>query len=184
VPAPGEHGQARAELALEAAVVRRLHGGQRQAGVDVQRHVQLVEGGEDRRVARIVQEGVAGAAIDERALQSQLFHCPLQFARGSLGRLPWQRGEPCEARGARLCREGQLVVGRAVQVDGLRGRQQLGKPAVGEHLHVDAGCIHVGQARLAHLQRFAGGLAGRDDVRAAPIGHLPAIDHAAAPVGK
>jgi hypothetical protein len=184
VPAPGEHGQARAELSLEAAVVRRLHRGERQAGVHVQRHLQFAERRKDRLVARIVQEGVAGAAVDERALQAELFHRPLQLARGRLGRLPRQRGKTREARGMRPRRFGQLVVGRAVQRDGLRCGQQLREPAIGEHLHVDAGGIHVGQARRAHLQPLARGLAGRNDMRAARIDHVLAVHHAAAPVAE
>ncbi len=182
VPAPCEHGQARAEFALEAAVVRRLHGGQRQAGVHVQRHLHSAEGRKDRLVTHIVQERVSGAAVDERALESELF-----TARSSSRAAAWAPATAAwqSPRNARMRRAvfGQLVVGRAVQRNGLRGSSIVGT----RHRrapHVDAGGIHVGQARSAYLQRFASGLVGRNDMRAARIGHVLAVHHAAAPVGK
>ncbi|MNG16248.1 hypothetical protein D3C84_1001420 [compost metagenome] len=91
--------------------------------MDVQRNLQLIEGGKNRGITGVVEERIARSTIDQRAFEAQLRHRPLQLTRRRLGCLPRERGKTAETIGLSLRRLRQLVIGSTTQLNGLRGGQ-------------------------------------------------------------
>ena len=90
--------------------------------------------------------------MDHRALEAELGHRALELVGGGLRIGRGQHGEALEPVGVRADDLVQPVVGaarerhRGLGVEALRGGR-----AVRQHLHVDAGLVHLLQAQLAEV---------------------------------
>lgn len=120
--------------------------------MQIQRHAQIGCRRQQRREVRVIEEPAVDKPVDHGAAKTESSHRSLQFGRRSLRIAHRQRGESGEPM--RMCRNdfGQIVVGLTNHIHGLSCRQRFGAGhRVGQHLHVDARGVHVGEAACAKV---------------------------------
>ena len=135
--------------------------------MEVERHAELAQLGQHRQVARVVQEGVAGPAVQERPDMAELAGGAGQLVHRRLRVLPWQGREGTEPGRVGPDRAGHPVVDRPRQAWCVGDGGELHRVAAGQHLHVDAVAVHVGQAAIAVVARQLLGARYRVQVRQA-----------------
>ena len=151
--------------------------------MQVERYLQFVEGGEEVGVLQRVEEGVAGAAIDERALEVELAYGAFEFFDGGIGARPRQGGEGGETVGMGGDGGSEAVVHRLTERGLVGGRCVLRETAERQHLHGNAGSVHVGKEFAFPVHALAGGVGIGDDLRVATVG-VVAVADGFAPIGQ
>jgi hypothetical protein len=115
--------------------------------MQIDRHVELLGALEDRPEELLVQETALAQAHEHRALEAELGHRALKLVGGRLGVRHRQRREAGEARRVLADLFVQIVIGTAGQWDRLVGIELVHcRRGLREHLHVDAGRIHLADA--------------------------------------
>ena len=122
--------------------------------MEVDRHVELLGALVDRPELLVVEEHAAGQAVHHRALEAELGHGALELVGGGLRIVGRQRREGREALGMGGAGRGEPVVDAAHQRGRAVGRQLLRRGrAVRDHLHVDAGLVHLLDAQRAEIEQ-------------------------------
>ena len=141
--------------------------------MEIDRDIERFGALQDRPEELVVQIAAARVPIDERAFEALLPNPALQF----FGRLVWcrdrQGGKAGEALRIFLHRLGEEIVGLPGNRDLLRRVRLLDPWRVErEHLHVDAGGIHVGDALVADILKLIVNPGAARTRIAEPLGEL------------
>ena len=142
VPSPSEGGEAQIRDGVEAAIRRVANGSRGQLRMDEDRLAKFRCGREEVVVDRVIEEEVAGSAIDHGPDVADA-GCSFKFAGDVARGRHRQRGQRSESRllgaGCRRCN----VVRGAAQPHGVLGRERLSSGRrQGEDRHVDALRVH------------------------------------------
>ncbi len=121
------------------------------ARMQVERNAEPLDLGPERPELRqvVIDDGVGSAdlriAVDQRALEAEIVDAAGKFTRGFQRILHRQRGETCKTVRTPGDLFGQHVVGLTRGRDRLRRiRNRLDAAGIErEHLHRDAGCVHL-----------------------------------------
>src|SRR5579863_2573433 len=120
---------------------------------------------EDRPERLVVEIAATRVTVDQRAFETELANGALQFGHRLVGRGDRQRGKAGEPLRMRLYGAVQKIVGVARQRDLVRSFKLLHARRIErQHLHVDAGGVHFGNALAADLAELL------DDPRTARAG--------------
>ena len=148
--------------------------------VQIDRDIERFGALQDRPEELVVQIAAARVAVDERALEALLPDPALQFFGRLFGRRDRQGGKAGEARRMFLHRFGEEIVGFARDRDLLRRFRLLDPGRIQrEHLHVDAGGVHVRDALVADILKLLENLRAAGAPIAEPLGEFlagPAIN--------
>jgi hypothetical protein len=132
--------------------------GRRRAGMEVQRHGQSFRRRPHLVVQRLVQVVALQVVVDQRPAKAELADAPTQFVGGRRRILHQQGREPAEPVRMSGYDLSQVVIGQP----GIRprGRRILAalqaRDGEGQHLDVDARCVHLWQPELGEVRKPAG----------------------------
>ncbi len=142
----------------------------RRRRMQVERHVERLGALEDRPEALVVEKHAACQPVHHGALEAELGHRAFEFVGRRLGVGGRQHRKAGEAVGMGAHGLGEAVVGAARKAHRERGILDPlhRRRAVRQHLHVDPGRVHLGDAALPDI------VEARDDVR--PAGRVHAGD--------
>ena len=128
-------------------VIDPRHVGLRQRRMEIDRDVERFGAGIDRPELRPIEEFAVGEAVHHRALEAVLLDAALELVGGGVRHRGRQRGERRKPLRVLFHLRGEAVVDAPRQRNGGVGRQLLRRRrAKRQHLHVDAGGIHLGKA--------------------------------------
>ena len=164
---PAEDRLRETRIALE-----RRRDGHRVCRMEIDRYVECRDALPERQAARIVEIDALGVAVDQRALETELFHRALQLGGGLARILHRHRGETAEARGMLGDSLGQRIVDHLRLADRRRGIALALDSRLKERQHrdVDTGLVHGVETQRVDLRQSLGRLATERRRRPAALG--------------
>lgn len=153
MPARSDGRQREVEVPGQSRVVRVAHRSRRDLGVQVQRGSELIRGGEDRLVVRVVEITLAGPTEHHGSAQAELPDCSAQLVGGRLRVRRRQHRETLEALWVSPHHLRDEVVGLPSKLHRQVGFQalQAGR-GQREDLNVDPDLVHALQAQIAEIE--------------------------------
>jgi hypothetical protein len=119
--------------------------------VHVERYLQVAELLQHRCILRVVEEGRARAASQQRSLEAKVVDGPVELGCGGRRLLPWQHGESAQPGRVRADSFCQPVVGGPGEGHGLVCGCELGWRDARHDLQLNAVIVHRLDPALAEV---------------------------------
>ncbi len=138
---------------LGVILVVGLHDGRmRNRWMQIDRYIERFRAREDRPEALVVDKGPVCQSVDHGAFELVFGHRTLELLGGSFRVARRQGGEGGEPLRVHGNRGRQAIIHALGEFDGDIAAELLGgRGAMGEHLHVDAGVIHLLKPQFAEI---------------------------------